>query len=121
LFRHSSCAAAAERPACECVRFTVHFSRHPTQLDVSELLDENACHRAQVFEVLGLEIPVAVDGVDHECRVEEHPDLINPIAASKLETFDESFVLCFVMVSSPSDSLRYLIYRDWINNLLPWS
>ena len=81
-----------------------------THFEVSELLHENACHRAQIFEVLGLEPPVAVDGVDHECRVEEHPDPINPMAAGKLETFDESFVLCFVMVPSPSDSLRYLIY-----------
>ena len=59
--------------------------------------------------MLGLEVPVAVDGVDDECRVEEHPDPINPMTASKLETFDESFVLCFVMIPSPSDSLRYLI------------
>ena len=57
-----------------------------------------------------LELRVAVDGVDHECRVEEHPDPINPMAASKLETFDESFVLCYVLAPSPSDSLRYLIY-----------
>lgn len=110
LLRHSWWTAAAERPACKCVRFNVHFSRHPTHLDVSELLDENACHRAQVFEVLGLEFPVAVDGVDDERRVEEHPDSINPVATSKLETFDEGFVLCFVMVPSPSDSLRDLIY-----------
>jgi len=29
--------------------------------------------------VLGLELPVAVDGVDDERRVEEHPDPINPV------------------------------------------
>src|SRR5688572_2937257 len=82
LVRHTSCSAAAERPACKLVCFNVHFSRHPTHLDVSELLDETASHRAQVSEVLGLDLPVVVDGVDNERRVEEHSDPINPTAAS---------------------------------------
>jgi hypothetical protein len=94
----------------KCVGFNVHFSRLPTHLDVSELLDENARPRAQVYEVLGLDLPVAIDRVDHERRVEEHPDSINPMAMSKLQTFDESFVLGYVMTLSPSDPLRYLIY-----------
>jgi hypothetical protein len=60
--------------------------------------------------VLGLEVPVAVDSVDYECRVGEDPDSIDPVTAGQLKTGNESFVLRFMMVPSPSDPLRYLIY-----------
>ena len=53
---------------------------------------------------------VAVDNVDHECRVGEDPDSIDPVTAGQLKTGNESFVLRFMMISSPSDPLRYLIY-----------
>jgi hypothetical protein len=64
--------------------------------------------------VLGLEVLVAVDSVDHECRVGEDPDSIDPVTARQLKTGDESFVLRFMMVSSPSDPLRYLIYIRYL-------
>ena len=72
--------------------------------------EEETCLHAQVFEVLGLEVPVAVDRVDYECRVGEDPDSIDPVTAGQLKTGNESFVLRFMMVPSPSDRLRYLIY-----------
>jgi len=56
--------------------------------------------------VLGLEVPVAVDSVDDECRVGEDPDSIDPVTAGELKTGNESFVLRFMMVFSPSDLLR---------------
>jgi hypothetical protein len=60
--------------------------------------------------VLGLEVPVAVDSVDDECRGGEDPDSIDPVTAGELKTGNESFVLRFMMVVSPSDLIRYLIY-----------
>ena len=60
--------------------------------------------------MLGLEVPVAVDSVDHECRVGEDPDSIDPVTTGQLQTGNESFVLRFMMVSSQSDPLRYLSY-----------
>jgi len=48
--------------------------------------------------VLGLEVPVAVDSVDDECRVGEDPDSIDPVTAGELKTGNESFVLRFMMV-----------------------
>lgn len=60
--------------------------------------------------MLRLKLPLAVDGVDDQRRVEKHPEPINPMATSKLETLDESFVLGFVVVPSPSDFLRDLIH-----------
>jgi hypothetical protein len=46
--------------------------------------------------VLGLEVPVAVDSVDYECRVGEDPDSIYPVTAGQLKTGNESLVLRFI-------------------------
>src|SRR3954453_21672730 len=43
------------------------FLEEPKITCVCELLEEETCLHAQVFEVLGLEVPVAVDSVDYEC------------------------------------------------------
>jgi hypothetical protein len=45
------------------------------------------------------------DRVDHERRVREDPDSIDPVAAGQLKTGNESFVLRFIVVSRPSDLL----------------
>lgn len=109
LSQRNRVASAAERLACKGVRFGVHFARYPSDFDVGELLNESTGRRAQLFEILGVDLPVIVDGVDDERRVGEHPYPIDPMATSKLETFDESFVLRYVVVPHPSDLLRQLI------------
>ena len=102
-------AATAER-----LLASVSASRFISRGTQDNLMSANSLTRRPAFthrslRCSGWSVPVAVDSVDYECRVGEEPDSIDPVTAGQLKTGNESFVLRFMMVPSPSDPLRYLI------------
>ena len=110
ILRRLGLAAAAERSACSVLRSAVHFrGTQDNWMSANSLTRRPAfAHRSLRCSGWRFQSPLAV--LTTECRVGEDPDSIDPVTAGELKTGNESFVLRFMMVPSPSDRLRYLIY-----------
>jgi hypothetical protein len=83
-------SATKKRFGCKRVRFGIPLSRDPRDPDGGKLLEQGARFRVQGPDVHLANLRAAVYLVDHELRVNEHPDALDSATAGELETFDES-------------------------------